>query len=142
MQLSTGNIIAILSLMVAIPCTAIMVWKVFRRQQRDSHDTRRILIVLNFVDPISNVFKMTEPCCHYIDNLVGGPQAVYRILAYSLVLVSKLECWSLIVWGPRRVGTSNHFLTPEAVTYALGGMHCTQVEGQITFGLKKRLRMD
>ena len=34
MHLSTGNVIAILSLIVAIPCTAIMLWTVYRRQQR------------------------------------------------------------------------------------------------------------
>ena len=91
MHLSTGNIIGILSLMVAVPCTAIMVWKVIRRQQRDAHDTRRFSTVLNFVDPVSNRFKMTELCCHYFDNLVGGLQAAYRVSAYSLVLASKLE---------------------------------------------------
>ena len=68
-----------------------MVWKVVRRQQRDAHDTRRFSTVLNFVDPVSNGFKMTEPCCHYVDNLVGGLQAAYRVSAYSLVLASKLE---------------------------------------------------
>ena len=41
MHLSIGNIIAILSLIVAIPCTAIMSWEVLRRhQQRDLNDHR------------------------------------------------------------------------------------------------------
>ena len=34
MHLSIGNIIAILSLIVAIPCTAIMSWEVTRRRQQ------------------------------------------------------------------------------------------------------------
>ena len=58
MHLSMGNIIAILSLMVAIPCTAIMLWKVFWRQQRDSHDTRTFWTVSQFVGQNSDGFKM------------------------------------------------------------------------------------
>ena len=43
MHLSIGNIIAILSLIVAIPCTAIMSWEVLRRrQQRDLSGPRML----------------------------------------------------------------------------------------------------
>ena len=57
-HLSIGNIIAILSLMVAIPCTAIMLWKVFWRQQRESHHTRTFWTVPQFVGQTSDGFKM------------------------------------------------------------------------------------
>ena len=43
--------------------------------------------------------------------------------------------------GPRRVGSSNHSLILDTVTYALEGMHCTQVEGQMIFGAQTTLRM-
>ena len=57
-HLSIGNIIAVLSLLVAIPCTAIMLWKFFWRQQRDSHDTRTFWTGFQFIGQTSDEFKM------------------------------------------------------------------------------------
>ena len=90
MHLSIGNIVAILSLIIAIPCTAILLWNVFRRQQRGSHNPRTFLKASPVLDQNSDWCKIILTWCRCINDLVGALQALYRASVCSRVSFLKL----------------------------------------------------
>lgn len=62
MHLSIEAIVAIVSLVVAAPCTAVLLWQCFRRQEGESHERRKfsqqhtistlfLIVGLQFVQP-------------------------------------------------------------------------------------------
>ena len=90
MPLSAGNVIALLSLIVAIPCTVILLWKAVKPQQGGSHDFRMSLKTCGFLGFSDNV-KVNLPRYSWDHCLVAGLQATWIALAFRWRLGSSLN---------------------------------------------------